>query len=117
MIETLLVLVVVALLSAGAWAPVSWILAGAAGLLGLGLVIGVPTGLWYHVALRRALLSHGDLPPHWWLRPTAYHDRLTDDERPAVLPWFYAGGVGFVFTALSCVVLLAAALRLLLGDG
>lgn len=113
-LEAVLVLIGVALLGGVSLAPVEWILDGAAALLVIGFALGVPTGLWYHVALVRAVGAREVLPPRWWLRPTALHDRLRPDERPQVLRWFYAGGLGFAFTALGCVVLGGAALRLAL---
>ncbi len=80
-----------------------------------GLVLGVSTGFWYHVALGRALLASGPLPPRWWLRPVPLHTRLDRADRRAVLPWFYAGAVGFVVTvaglALSAISMGLAALR------
>ena len=75
-----------------------------------GLVFGVATGAWYHVALGRALGRTQALPPRWWLRPVPLHDRLGARDRRRVLPWFYAGGVGFVVTmvGLALVVLSVA---------
>ncbi len=116
MIETGIVLTVVALLSGVALAPMPWVLNSAAALLAFGFALGVPTGFWYHVALGRALRMHEELPAGWWLRPTSLHGKLQPQDRPQVLRWFYAGGVGFVFTALGCVVLGGAALRLVVGS-
>lgn len=98
-----LVLVVVlpwsSLLLAGVWAT------------GVGLVFGVATGFWYHVALGRAVGRTQPLPRRWWLRPVPLNDRLDAADRRRVLPWFYAGGIGFVVTmaglaliALSVVI-------------
>ena len=116
MVESAIVVLVVGLLASIALAPMPVVLGGAAALLAFGFALGVPTGLWYHVALGRALRSREPLPPRWWLRPTALHEKLQPDERRSVLRWFYAGGIGFVFTALGCVVLGGAALRLVLGS-
>jgi len=69
-----------------------------------GLLLGVPTGVWYHVRLRACLTARGALPPHWWLRPVALHGRLTPDERADVQRWFFAGGAGFVLTAIGCAL-------------
>ena len=114
MIELFVVTALVGALCFTMWAPVSWLLASAATLLAVGLLLGVPTGTWYHVALRRELLACGGLPARWWLRPNTWHDRLDAEQRGRVLPWFYAGGVGFLFTAGGCGVLAVAAARLLL---
>lgn len=118
MIETLLVVSIVSILSGTLMLPLEWVLDAAGALLIAGLALGVPTGLWYHVALRRALLRRSPLPARWWLNPPSLHPLLLPDERPGVLRWFYLGGAGFGLTALGCAVLAAAAVRLLGGtDG
>ena len=72
---------------------------------GIGLVFGVATGFWYHVALGRSLARRAPLPPRWWLRPVSLHERLEAGDRSRVLPWFYAGGVGFVLTVAGLVLI------------
>ncbi|MEQ1848820.1 MAG: hypothetical protein ABL983_24990 [Nitrospira sp.] len=34
-------------------------------VLAVGLLIGIPTGLWYHVVLYRQLTPRTTLPPRW----------------------------------------------------
>lgn len=80
-----------------------WVLAG-------GLFVGVPTGLWYHVALYRALAGRIIIRPGWWRRPVELHPLLTPQEFSVVKPWFVAGAVGFV---LCCVGGVAAIIGLL----
>jgi hypothetical protein len=80
-----------------------WVLAG-------GLLIGIPTGLWYHVALYRALAGRIALRPGWWRRPVELHPLLTPQEFRRVRPWFVAGAVGFL---LCCVGGVAAIIGLL----
>ena len=70
-----------------------------------GLLIGIPTGLRYHVVLYRQLASRMTLPPRWWRAPVELHPLLTPGEFRRVRPWFLAGAVGFV---LCCVGGLAA---------
>jgi len=119
-VETLLTLCAVVLLALLGWlgplVPLEWVLAAGIVCAALGLIIGVPTGAWYHVKLYTALRPHGALPQTWWLRPVPLHERLAPGERSEVLRWFYIGGVGFCVTALGCgLVILAvvlAALRL-----
>jgi len=77
---------------------------------GAGLLIGVPTGFWYHVKLHACLRSRGPLPQRWWLRPVALHAQLAPDERPGVLLWFYAGGAGFLLSVLGCALVIAGVL-------
>ncbi len=64
-------------------------------LLAAGLLIGLPTGLWYHVVLYRALAPRINLPPRWWRSPVDLHPLLTGTEFRLVKPWFVAGAVGF----------------------
>lgn len=82
-----------------------WISAG-------GLGFGVPTGLLYHLALRRALLRAGRLPRRWWLRPTALHDAIPPAERLRVLGWCGAGAAGFAISLLGCVLVAIGAFRI-----
>lgn len=80
-----------------------WMLAG-------GLLVGIPTGLWYHVALYRQLAPRMTLPPRWWRAPVELHQQLTPFEFSRVRPWFVAGAVGFL---LCCVGGVAAIVGLL----
>lgn len=113
-IELLVVLLGVGLL--GTAALVAPLLSGqtlvTAGVLcaAVGLLIGVPTGLWYHVLLYRCLRARGTLPQRWWLRPVVLHPRLAPAERPPVLLWFYAGGAGFMICVLGCGLVVAGVL-------
>ena len=84
-------------------AAVPWPSLLVAGMItaGAGLVFGVATGFWYHVALGRAVLATTSLPPRWWLRPATLHERLDAAARRYVMPWFYAGAVGFFVTVVG----------------
>ena len=115
MIEILMVLaVVVALGGLSVLAltvpplTIAWICLG---LIAAGFLLGVPTGFYYHVLLRRELLRQGELPRGWYWRPFAHHDLLEDDALARLSPWWTAGGVGFVLIvlalALSVVALVA----------
>lgn len=111
MIEALIVLVAVGGIgSLAALAPIVpfelWLTAGA-GCTGAGLLLGVPTGFWYHVRLRARLTPRGLLPPRWWLHPVALHVHLTPSERAGVLRWFIAGGVGFALCAIGITLVVA----------
>ena len=55
----------------------------------------------YHIALVRSLRP---APPKWWLRPVSFHGRLDAAGRRRVMPWFYAGAVGFVITVFGLVL-------------
>ena len=67
-----------------------------AGLIAVGFLLGVPTGVYYHVALYKRLAPRGALPPRWYWSPVRYHELLRDDERLSVLTWFYLGAAGFM---------------------
>src|SRR5262245_6998957 len=70
------------------------------GTLLAGLLLGLSTGLWYHVVLYRLVSARLALPPTWWLFPATLHRHLTDGERRRIRPWYRLGGLGFVL----CVV-------------
>lgn len=82
-----------------------WVAAG-------GLAFGVPTGLVYHLMLRRALLHAGCLPARWWWQPTALHPSIPSSERWHVLAWCGAGATGFAVSLLGCVVVAIGAIRI-----
>lgn len=102
-----------------AWvlAPVDALLVAGAKLVAAGLAFGLPTGAWYHVALRRSLARAGVLPPRWWLHPTRLHDRIPAADRTRVLGWCYAGAAGFLVTLLGCAIVALAAARTVQGEG
>jgi hypothetical protein len=116
MFETTLVLigvVAVGLIGFGATIVTGRLVAAIGlGTLLLGLVMGVPTGFWYHVILYRTLAARMPLPRKWWVSPADLHRHLTNAERRRIKPWYRIGGVGFV---LSVVGGLAAIGGLLLG--
>ena len=116
MIEIALVLfAVVAVGLVGALATVltpSLITVLAMATMCLGLVVGVPTGFWYHVALYRVVAPKVRLSRTWWMAPSELHRHLTEAERRRIYRWYRLGGVGFV---LSVVGGLAAIAGLLLG--
>jgi hypothetical protein len=64
-------------------------------MLVAGLAEGIPTGFWYHVALRRILVERGPLPARWWIHPTRHHERLTPEEHRRIRLWFVLGGIGY----------------------
>lgn len=64
-------------------------------MLVAGLVEGLPTGVWYHVVLRRILRERGALPSRWWIHPTRFHTQLTPEEYRRIRIWFLLGGLGY----------------------
>lgn len=75
-------------------------LIGGLGLLVLGLVVGIPTGVVYHVLLHRACGAR--LPARWWIHPTEHHDLIPAERRRAVLAWCYTGAAGCGVALLGC---------------
>jgi hypothetical protein len=78
----------------------------------LGVIIGLPAGLWYHILLYRALAQRVPLPPNWWTAPTRYHFHLQHAEAARIKPWFAVGGLGFLLSLSGGLTAIAA---LLLG--
>lgn len=81
-------------------------------MLTVGLMTGVPAGLWYHVVLYRALAHRMTVPPKWWIAPVALHPQVAQEDMARITPWFRLGGIGF---ALSLAGGLAAMAGLLLA--
>jgi len=82
------------------------------GVLILGLLIGVPTGFWYHVILYRFLSARMPVPRAWWVSPSSLHHHLAEAERSRIRPWYLIGGAGFILSVVGGLVAIAG---LLLG--
>ena len=79
-------------------------------VLAIGLLVGIPTGLWYHVTLYRQLAPRTTLPARWWRAPVELHVQLTPGELRRVRPWFLAGAVGFLLCCAGGVAAIAGLL-------
>ena len=86
------------------YVPWYYLFGGGAVMCVVGLVGGVPSGAIYHVVMYRLLRKSGPVPTAFWLRPTDFHVRLTDEERRRVRRWFFAGGAGFALAILGAVL-------------
>lgn len=73
-------------------------------ILAIGLIEGIPTGLFYHVILYRILGPRGRLPPGWWLSPRQYHEYLSKAEGVRVWRWFILGGLGFLLCLVGGII-------------
>jgi hypothetical protein len=108
MVEILLVVGSVGALIAGGlvvmFAPGQMVMTGGAAIVALGLLLGVPTGLVYHVLLGEGLSRGGPPPERWWWRPLQHHEDLSPADLDRVLPWCYAGAAGFGCIMLGCGV-------------
>lgn len=89
-------------------APVMIMLA--LGALLLGLVVGVPTGFWYHVVLYRIVAAKIAVPRRWWLSPSDLHVHLTDAEQRRIRLWYRLGGIGFVLSVAGGLAAIAVLL-------
>lgn len=76
-----------------------------------GFCVGVPAGAYYHVKLYRFLATRGPVPREFFFRPTRFHAELEPAEWRAVVPWFAAGGAGFLLIVLGCVIVMLAVLK------
>ncbi len=106
------VLIIGSLLGLGAMSALSWEqgLQVSSGLILFGMILGVPTGVIYHVQLYRALAPGGVMSAGWYWNPMKYNKMLTDEQWGAVMPWCYAGAFGFVVIMGGIVALAIAVL-------
>lgn len=72
------------------------------GVVLLGLGIGVPYGVRYHLVLRRLLEQQGKLPKRWFVHPTQYHRLLDEHGREQIRSPFRFGAAGFVLILVGC---------------
>jgi hypothetical protein len=93
-----------ALLFAGLW------------LVAAGFALGIPTGLWYHVELRRVLVASGAPPARWWLHPTRLHAAIPVERWWRVMGWCYAGALGWLVSFTGCCVFALGAAKLLFAS-
>jgi hypothetical protein len=109
-------LVAAALVSVGVFVLLATLLTAPAmimlaiGALLLGLVVGVPTGFWYHVLLYRIVSAKVAVPRRWWLSPSALHIDLTDAEQRRIWLWYRLGGIGFVLSVVGGLAAIAGLL-------
>jgi hypothetical protein len=80
------------------------------GALILGLLLGIPTGFWYHVVLYRLASAKTSLPGAWWLSPARLHVHLNEAEQRRIRPWYRVGGVGFVLSVAGGLAAIAGLL-------
>lgn len=115
MIEILVVALALGAMMTLALVPWPWLLEAGALLTALGLLVGLPPALVYHLRLRAALLRQDALARRWWVEPARLHRHLGPADRRRVLPWFVAGAAGFVVVVVGCALVLLGALGSLGG--
>lgn len=95
--------VVFLLLGVGLMAQLSWDVLLYCGEItaALGLLLGVPPAVVYHVRLWQEL-TLAEVPTRGMIwNPIRFHDRVPWHRQNRYLPWFYAGGAGFVIVVLG----------------
>jgi hypothetical protein len=103
-----LVIGVTALFALVSW----WVLFGSGiALIVFGMLLGIPTGFWFHVVLYRVMKKRGIVVKRWWLRPVGIYESLAREDRRRVAPWLYLGGAGFAFALMGCALFAVGALR------
>ncbi len=121
MTELLGIALLVALLTAsGAIFLLPWETLAVAGfwLIAAGAVLGVPTGVLYHVRLYQTLHPRGVLPDNWFWNPITYNALLEEGaERRRVMTWCALGAAGFVVMVLGVIALAAAAVLVFVRPG
>jgi len=73
-------------------------------LTGFGLILGVPTGFYYHLLLFKFLKKRVALPFFWWLSPLKYHVYLIEYELKGLKIWFQIGALGFFISLGGCFI-------------
>jgi hypothetical protein len=108
-LETVAVVAGVALLGTLAFLvaslPPMSLLWSAATVIGIGCAVGIPTGVGYHVVLRRELMRVGPLPQGWLWSPTKHHDQLDPAGMSRVRPWLWSGGMSFLVIMLGLALM------------
>lgn len=107
--EIVVVVLVIAVLASLVLVPISIAVFGGAALVVLGLGVGIPAGIAYHVRLHRILSEKGVLDRFWWVNPTGRHRHLDPAEVKSFAGPFYVGAVGWVVAVFGT---LAAAIGL-----
>ncbi len=77
----------------------------------VGLLMGTPTGLMYHVGLHRVLKARGTVPARWWMSPVRHHQGLSSDEIETFSLWFKLGAAGFLLAVVGSLLAIAGFVR------
>lgn len=108
----LTVLIVVVLVGLGLATLLPWetLFDAGAWLIFVGMLVGVPTGVVYHVLLYRSLEPRGELPSGWYWSAIKFNKLLLETERDTVMPWVYVSGLFFFVVVLGLLAIGAAML-------
>ena len=86
------------------------------GVFAVGMLVGVSAGLRYHLLLYRVLRNREDYLKDWVWKPYVFHDSLSHDEKRHILPWWYAGGMGFLAVVVGGIMGGVAIVRVFLEN-
>ena len=78
------------------------ILAAGITFIVIGLILGVPIGVYYHLLLFQRIKLLGRELKGWWISPHRYHESLPEKERRILSRWFWIGAVFFNITMIGC---------------
>ena len=78
----------------------------------VGMALGLPAGVGYHIAMHRGIAASGIEAPKWWWSPVRYHEHLDTNSRRTVMPWFVAGVLGATLAFMGCAILVVCLFRL-----
>lgn len=106
------VAVFVAIVWTAATVPVLTLVWGGVATIIAGMVLGLPAGVGYHVAMHKGLAASGHDARGWWWSPVRYHEQLVGASRRAVMPWFIAGVIGATLAFMGCAILVLCLFRL-----
>lgn len=81
------------------------------GCVGVGFVVGVAAGVYYHLALYHCLAKRGPVSWAFLWNPTRYHTLLSPEELRRVMPWFVIGAGGFGLILVGSALLMLGLLR------
>src|SRR5262245_17981014 len=111
MVVLLILLLVVGTTALIVWLPWWSLFYAGCWLAGIGMAVGVPAGVLYHVMLFRALRPTHVLGAAFWWRPLRFHSLLSATQRRRVMPWLYLGASAFFAIFVGCLLLGVGALR------
>jgi hypothetical protein len=98
----------VALALIGTYVPLPIVASTALALMGVGLLFGVPSGLYFHVLLHRALARLGAVPRGWYWNPTRHYEALDEQTARPMRPYLVAGALSFGLIVLGLLLSIAA---------
>lgn len=89
-------------------APWTLLLSASVVLVTIGFLLGIPAAVVYHWRLHAELVRARVDRRGWIWNPFGFHRHVPSGRLSRVVPWGYAGGVGFVLIILGIVALLAS---------